>query len=51
MCPESGKIYLHLKQGKWQNLQSVDALTANLNKVEVIIVKRLPDVAQYDMQV
>jgi hypothetical protein len=35
MCPESGKKYLHVKQDKWQILQSVDALTANFNKVGV----------------
>jgi len=45
---ESGKIYLHLKQTKWQNLQSVGALTANLNKVEVTIVERLPDITEND---
>jgi len=41
MCPEPGKIYLHLKQDKWQNLQSVEALTANFNEVEVTIVKAI----------
>jgi hypothetical protein len=51
MCPESGKMYLHLKQDKWQNLQSADALTANLNEAEITIVARLPYITEYDMQV
>jgi hypothetical protein len=51
MCPESNKIYLHLKQDKWQKVQSADALTAHLNKVQVTIFKRLPDITEYDTQV